>query len=156
MPKNKVVVDANILISILLGSRSNLAALIGLLYQLYAPEKIIYHVLKYEKLICEKRSCTKQQFNENLNSLLKIINIIKINNYEKFIHSASDALGARDASDIDYLACALAIKADFIWSRDKDFTSQMLVPVKNTGQVIKRLKIFKYLDHLISSKMRER
>ena len=41
-----------------------------------------------------------------------------------------------DPDDILILACALAIKADFIWSDDKHFLLQKLIPVKTTEEMM--------------------
>lgn len=44
------------------------------------------------------------------------------------LNEARRALGAVDMDDVPYLACALAVKADAIWSHDLHFDKQTLVP----------------------------
>lgn len=44
------------------------------------------------------------------------------------VRRARAATGAIDAKDVAYLACALAVGADAIWSHGRDFDRQTLVP----------------------------
>lgn len=48
----------------------------------------------------------------------------------------SKTVMTRDVQDADYLACALAIHADFIWTNDKDFLTQQIILTKTTQQFI--------------------
>ncbi len=154
MPKN-IVIDANILISTLLGSKINLKVL-HFMYGIYAPYKLVEEVMNNKKLVCEKGKCNSQDFDDRLSALLKCVKIIEYMEYERCMTKATEALGPQHPADIHYLACALHVKAAFIWTHDKDFSRQLLVPAKTTKQILIRMKTFKYLDHLISSKMRER
>ena len=153
---NIVVIDANVVISALLGSKAVLSLIPASTHSLYAPDKIIEEVAKYEHVVCEKTESTKQKFEKDMNDVLEFVTLLPYADYAQWMPKAHAAIGWRHPPDVHYLACALTINADFIWTNDKDFTSQKLVPVKTTKRVITRTKILKYLNHLISSKMRER
>ncbi len=153
---NIVIIDANVVISALLGSKAALSTIPSSTHSLYAPDRMIEEIRKHEHDICEKTKSTKQKFEHDVTDVLEFVTLVSHANYTKWMPKANTAIEWRDPSDAHYIACALAINADFIWTNDKDFTSQNLVPVKTTKRVITRTKILKYLNHLISSKMRER
>ena len=156
MVKNDVVIDANILISTLIGSRSTIALITSPEYHFYAPRRIVDEILKNREVICNKAFKTHVECEMEMWALLRFVNLLEYSDYSKYVSEASNAIASRDVSDVDFLACALAIKAEFIWTEDKDFTAQKLVSVKSTAQFMMKMRIFKYLNHLISSKMRER
>jgi len=56
--------------------------------------------------------------------------------YEAHFPAAYKAMAARDPTDADYVACALAVNADAIWTQDKDFSAQGFVPCKATAGLI--------------------
>lgn len=156
MAKNDVVVDANILISALLGSRRTIALITSPEYHFYAPRRIVDELLKNKDVICSKAFKTPVEFEIEMWALLRFVSLLEYSDYSEFVLEARNAIAYRDVSDVDFLACALAIKAEFIWTEDKDFTAQKLIPVKSTAQFMMKMRIFKYLNYLISSKMRER
>jgi predicted nucleic acid-binding protein len=136
----RIVLDANIVIMALLGSRATITIITSQNHSLYVPTKIIDEINKHKILVCRKIDITKEEFKINLNSLFKFITLIQYVEYEPWIKKSKIALNERDNSDIDYLACALSINADFIWTLDKDFTEQKLIPIKSTAQFIEEQK----------------
>lgn len=128
----RIILDANIIISALLGSRGKLTIITSQNHEFYCPSTIIDEIKKYKRDICEKLVSNPKEFEDNLNALLFFIKIIKYAEYETFISRARESIKERDIKDADYIACSLAIGADFIWTEDKDFSSQTIVSVKNT------------------------
>lgn len=131
----KIVLDANIIIAALLGSRGKIIILTSQNHDFYAPKTIIDEIKKYKYEICEKINYSVEEFNINYESLLTFIKIVEYNKYEEYINKAKEII-KRDTKDADYIACAIKIGADFIWSDDKDFIEQNLILVKNTDQFI--------------------
>ena len=137
----KIVLDANIIIACLLGSRGKLTIITSQNHKLYAPKTIINEIRKYKAKICSKAEYESENFDRNLEALLFFINIVEAEEYNKYLGKAEEAIKERDIKDTDikdtdYIACALAVNADFIWSDDKDFSSQNLVAIKNTEEFI--------------------
>lgn len=131
-----IVVDANIIIAALLGSRGKLTILTSQNHTFYAPKKIIDEIRKYKTDICEKSGQTPEEFEQNFNALLTFITPITDIRYEFNMSKAREAISGRDVKDADYIACALAINAGFIWTDDKDFRAQNIVPIKSTADFI--------------------
>ena len=136
----RIVLDANILIAALLGSRGKLIILTSQNHEFFVPMKIIEEVRKYERLISQKAGYTSTEFKENLNALLYFIKPVEYAEYEKHIREAEKVMKDRDVKDADYIACALIMGADFIWTDDKDFTVQGLVVAKTTDEFIEEGK----------------
>ncbi|HLC84917.1 MAG TPA: PIN domain-containing protein [Candidatus Nanoarchaeia archaeon] len=130
-----IVVDANI-ISALLGSRGKLTILTSQNHIFYAPKTIVKEIRKYKSEICEKSGQSPAEFDVNFDAVLAFITEIDPIEYEPHVKDAYNAIGRRDSKDTDYLACALAVHAAFIWTEDKDFSSQNLVAVKSTDSFI--------------------
>jgi predicted nucleic acid-binding protein len=131
-----VVVDANIIIMALMGSRATLVILTSQNHSFYTPSLVIKEIRKYKHLICAKAGHTFEEFEINLEALLQFLIVLEYIEYEEYTNKAEVAMGQRDIKDSDYLACALAVNADFIWTNDKDFATQNLVPHKTTKQLI--------------------
>lgn len=131
----KIVLDANILIAALLGSRATITILTSQHYLFYVPKKILEEIKKHKLFICEYSKQSPEEFETNLHALLVFITVLEPIKYEHFMQESKVAM-TRDVQDADYLACALAIHADFIWTNDKDFSTQQIVRTKTTQQFI--------------------
>jgi predicted nucleic acid-binding protein len=135
----RIVVDANIIIGGLLGSRGKLAIITSQNHKIYAPEIIIKEIIKYKDKISEKMEWSDEEFDFYFDALLIFIKSIEKEEYIKYLEKAKNAI-IRDVKDSDYIACALHLKADFIWTEDKDFSEQSLVKVKTTNEFIDQRK----------------
>ncbi len=131
-----VVVDANIIIAALLGSRGVIALITSQNYHYYSPKKIIDELKRKKKFIIQRIGQAEEEFDINLNAILVFIKIVDSIEYRDFLDDAIRMIGDRDSNDIDFLACALYVNAGFIWTEDKDFIEQKLIPIKNTDKFI--------------------
>lgn len=132
----KIVLDANILIAALMGSRGTLNIITAQNHIFYAPSKIVDEIQKHKAVIFEKINISEKEFDENFKALLVFVKVIEYFNYYVHIDTAREALSQRDINDVDYLACALLVGADFIWTNDSDFSKQNLVPTRTTQEFI--------------------
>ena len=138
----RIVLDANIIISGLMGSRGTIAILTSQNHSFYAPKKIIEEIRKYKKEICEFSNQNSEEFEINYDALFAFINVLDLVEYEPFMDKAKEIIGKRDIKDADYIACGLTVNADFIWSNDKDFQKvQDIILVKTTDQFIEEGKL---------------
>ncbi len=138
--KKKIVVDANIIIAALFGSRATIIILTGQNYSFYAPKFIINEIKKHKNEICQKAKKSLFDFDRELQALLIFIIFLDKTQYNPFFNEAEILMNNRDSGDVVYIASALAVHADFIWTNDKDFTAQFLIPIKNTEQFIEENK----------------
>lgn len=131
-----IVVDANVIIAALMGSRATLTIITSQNYNFYAPSRIVQEVGKYKNFICEKSFQESEDFDINLRALLFFIKEVDYWGYIMFMETAKKAIEERDMKDMDYIACALAVNASFIWTNDKDFTDRAIIPTKTTKRFI--------------------
>ena len=131
-----IVLDANIVIAALMGSRGTLTILTSRNHHFYAPSRILAEIWKYKKDICEKSCRTSEEFDDNFAALLVFVDVLNYIEYEQFMEEARIAISARDWKDADYIACAIAVSANFIWTNDKDFSSQNIVLARTTQEFI--------------------
>lgn len=136
----KIVLDANIIIAALLGSRGKITIITSQNHMFYAPLKIVDEIKKHKSTLCDRASFSSEEFDLHFEALLYFIEVLEYLRYEKYMKSALDVIEHRDSKDADYIACALSVNADFIWSDDKDFTDQEVVKIKTTNTFIEEGK----------------
>ncbi|MEK6868098.1 MAG: putative toxin-antitoxin system toxin component, PIN family [Nanoarchaeota archaeon] len=134
--KTRIVVDANIIIAALFGSRATLAILTSQNYSFYAPEYVISEIKRHKEEICKEAGKLSDDFDNEINALLKFINIVDESDYIMFMEKAEEVMRKRDIKDAKYIATALRVRADFIWTNDKDFREQRIIKIKNTDEFI--------------------
>ena len=130
----KIVVDANIMIAALLGSQQTIRILARDEHEFCAPAIIIDEIKKYKIEISAKSGMSSSEFDSTLDALLVLVHKMDYEEYQDHVVYAARKLAKRDVKDADYLACAMVSHADFIWTNDKDFTAQRIVPTKTTRQ----------------------
>ena len=129
-----LVVDANIVISALLGSRRVARVFARSDLTLLAPRILWEEVAKHRTLVCARAQITMTEFDTALLKLTFLITAVGVSSYSSLLTRARSALG-RAMVDEHYLACALAIKADALWTHDSDFRSQQLIKVISTQEL---------------------
>ncbi|MCH8317771.1 MAG: hypothetical protein IIA88_04640 [Bacteroidetes bacterium] len=134
--KLSIVIDANPLLSALLGGRSR-SILLSDKFRFVTTEYTTWEVKKYIPMVAEK-------------SEVKEIDILKA--FEKFpilsiqskyyndkLHQAQKLIGSRDPKDVDILA--LSLKLDYpIWTEDKDFEKIEEITLFKTVQLLEKIK----------------
>ena len=110
-------------------------------------------IKRHKNFICKFIKQDHGEFDINFSSILEFVNLIKLKEYEPHLSKALKLVKNRDSSDADFLACASYIKADFIWSNDKDLKGQNLFPTRTTGNLLileNRLLLTRFLPILLN------
>lgn len=123
----KLVVDANVLISaaIVDGETREILQL-GNATFLATPE-LEQEVQSYSSLIAEKSSLREQDVQELIALLFEAIGTVPYGIPDSAMQKARKSIGDEDPDDIPYLATAIAVNADGIWSDDSVFDNQSYV-----------------------------
>ena len=111
------VVDANILISALLGGKSRFI-LFDIKFEFIVNEFTLREVEKYIPFISKKSGVSEKEIRKGI-SLLPL-KIVSKNYYKDYLKQAEILIGKIDRDDIEILALYLKEKT-FLWSEDKDF-----------------------------------
>ncbi|MBS3163611.1 hypothetical protein J4427_02885 [Candidatus Woesearchaeota archaeon] len=133
-----LVIDANILFSILIKYENNEDLLFQEDLHIFAPEFLFEEFEKYKSLILEKTEREEKDFDKFLGILKKKIKIIPNEEIELIIEEAKSI--CPDEKDIDYFALALKLKCG-IWSNDKELKEQNKIKVYSTNDLIQSFKI---------------
>ena len=113
----RIVVDANILISALLGGKPRFI-LFDPKFEFIVNEFTLREVEKYIPFISKKSGVSEKEIRKGI-SLLPL-KIVSKNYYKDYLKQAEKLIGKIDKNDIDILALYLKEKT-FLWSEDKDF-----------------------------------
>lgn len=131
----KIVVDANVVISaaIVEGKTREILQLGDATF--LAPPELEQEVRSYSSLIAEKSNLREQDVKELLDLLFESIGTIPYEIPNAAMQKARNAIGDEDPDDVPYLATAIAVNADLIWSDDSVFGNQPYVPWANTNMI---------------------
>jgi len=134
----KLVVDANIFISALIGGKAA-ELLFNSNFHLLTTERTTWEVKKYIPQLAEYTEDTSAH-------LLFLFELIPVracqsNEYEKSLSTARSIIGARDPCDVDILALTLETRVP-LWSNDADFEKIDEITLFKTEDVIELVKLF--------------
>ena len=137
----KLIIDTNVLISSLLKDSTTRELLLNESFEFYLPEIVMSEVKKYLPYIIQKSGKTEEEIKKLLNILLENLNLVPIDEYEENMDEALEIMSKIDEKDTQFIALALSIKNDGIWSNDKHFYEQKRIKAYKTIDVINLLEI---------------
>lgn len=123
-----LVVDTNRVISALLREGETRRALLGTGATLFAPQFLQEEIVNNLPELARRVGIGADTLARALAPLLKRVLWVTADEYAVQLPKAVQALARVDPDDVPFLACALAVGADAIWSFDTDFDEQRLVP----------------------------
>src|SRR3989344_5548593 len=132
-----LIIDANVLFSTLIKNSITAKIVFEEEVGLYTPEFIIDEFLKYQDVILEKTSRTKDEFIQTMYLLKDIIAVVPKEEYTEYMAKAEEI--SPDKKDTMYFALALKLKCG-IWSNDKKLKKQNKIKVLNTKEIIDLFK----------------
>jgi len=115
--KISIVVDANIIISALLGGKPRFI-LFDRRFAFITNEFTLQEVKNYIPLISRKSDVNQTEIEKEI--LLLPLKVVSRNYYHKYLKQAADLIGKIDQNDIEILSLYLK-EGTFLWSEDKDF-----------------------------------
>lgn len=130
-----LVVDANVLFSILIKSGKTEELMLETDLHLFCPEFIFDEFEKYKDEILEKTKRTKKEYDDVFDVIKVKIKTIPNEETEKYMDEARRI--CPDKKDVDYFALALKMKCA-VWSNDKPIKNkQNEVRIYNTEELVK-------------------
>ncbi len=135
----KLVIDSGRVIAALIKDSTCRKIILSDKFILCTPVFSINEIIKYSKYICGKAKINKAEFYNLLFKLFDHLNFIEDSLLMKSLKEANDIIGKIDKKDMAFIACALCIKCDGIWSDDKHFGKQDKIKIWKTKDIIKLL-----------------
>lgn len=132
----KLVVDTNIIFKALIKMSRARAILLNPNHQFYLPEYALEEVERHLSLIRDKSGLSEEEVKLALSILLTNIQVVPAEDILGKWDEAERIIGKIDTGDIPFIALALIIKCDGIWSDDKDLKRQEKVKVWSTSEMI--------------------
>lgn len=123
----RLVVDANQLYSALLRDGRTRHQMMTTPATLFAPLFLRTEIERRKPGIVQRSGGTQQEIDQVLSVLYRRIAWVSDETIRPHLPKAKKLLGTVDPKDVPYLACAFAVDADAIWSRDEDFDEQDVV-----------------------------
>jgi len=122
MKKIKLVLDTNIVISSLINKNSVIRdILLSDKILFYMPEFAVREIEKHKNIITEKSGLNEIEFFFTLNYLLRRVNVVKKDVFKKELGKAKQIMKDIDIHDSEFLALALALDCDGVFSNDRAF-----------------------------------
>jgi predicted nucleic acid-binding protein len=133
----RLVADANVLLSALIGGRARVALTHPSVQEVYAAAATLDEVHEYVSVLARKKRLA-------LDVLLLApatlpVVVVERADYERNVAEAARRLGRRDPDDVDVLALALHLGVP-VWSNDDDFR-EAGVEWLTTARLLKRLGV---------------
>ena len=121
MPSKTLVVDANILVRAVLGTRvREVIETYAGSASFFVPETAYSEAEEHSARLVVKRGGDPEKALALLRSLGRLVDLIGVETYGAFETEARERLGPRDPEDWPILASALALRCP-IWTEDTDF-----------------------------------
>ncbi len=136
----KLIIDTNILISSLLKDSTTREILLNESLNFYLPELVLSETNKYLPYIIQKSELNEKEIKKLLNTLLENLILVPIDEYEKKMDEGMKIIGKIDEKDTQFIALALSIENDGIWSNDKHFEKQEKIRVFKTMDILNLLE----------------
>jgi predicted nucleic acid-binding protein len=132
-----LLVDTNIIISSLIRDSIIRRIIIDDNLRLFVPEYTLDEIRKHKNEVCKKADISEFDFDILLSLIFSNITVVPSSEYHDHMTKAKKIIGKYDVTDVPFVACCLALKADGIWTEDKDFKKQKTVNVFTTKDILR-------------------
>jgi len=133
----KLIIDSNAIMSALIKDSKSREIVLESGFEFYHPEISLRNIIKHEDEIIKKADVSKKQFKEIYNVLLEKILLIKTENFLANLEEAKLIMGHIEIEDVPFIALALSIPNDGIWTDDEHFQKQNRIKIYTTSDIIK-------------------
>ena len=134
MPSSQpVVVDANILISLLIAKGSKQELFFSEHVTPHSPELVLFEIGKYWKRISEGSGVPEDELKLAFSGIRKQLITLPLSEIKPWLREAERI--SPDKDDTEYFALALKLNCP-IWSEDKLLKKQSIVKVLNTPELL--------------------
>ena len=132
----KLVLDTNILLKALIRNSKVRAVLLSPNHQLFVPEHAVEETRRHFGLIMKKTGLSEDEVELVLGILLTNLHVIPSKDIMANWKGAEEIMVDIDRSDTPFVAAALSLPCDGIWSDDLHLKRQKKVKVWNTKEVL--------------------
>ncbi len=136
----RLVVDANVLVAAFLRDSTVRRILSLSLIEFLAPEFLFEEVEAHLQELRRRAGLSKSAATELLKALTRNLGVVSEASVRAAWSEAVGVMASIDPRDTAYVAAALAVPCDGIWSDDAHLKAQRLVPTWTTAELIAALR----------------
>ena len=104
-------------------------------HELHVPEYVFEEIEVHREELCSRADLTLDAFREVLGILRSHLAEHKVSDYGQQLDPALQLLKDRDVKDAPYVALALSLRADGLWTQDRGLDSMEGVRVVRTADL---------------------
>lgn len=138
----RLILDTNVLISASIKDSLTRSILISPYFEFYMPEYGLSEVERYQDLLEQKSGLSKEKLDILMDNLVENIQVIPVEDFVEHLPVARKVLRDIDIDDAPFLALALFIPNEGLWSEDKKLQKQKKVKVWKTIELKTKLEEF--------------
>ena len=105
-------------------------------FEFYTPDFLLSEIKNHKDLIMKKGDLSERKFNTIYELLIDRINVLPKSNIMKHLTEAREIIGDIDRDDITFIALALSIPNNGIWTEDKHFKKQNIIKIWSTKEIL--------------------
>jgi len=132
----KLIIDTNIIFSGLIKKSITREILLNPEFDFYIPEFYNIEFKKYKSYFFEKFEGKEKELERLIEIIHEKIIIVMEEEYHDKMEEADTIIDKLDPKDIPFIALALSIENDGIWTRDKHFKEQNVIKIFSTEDII--------------------
>ncbi len=132
-----LIVDTNEIISALIRDSSSRRILLSPRFFFYTPDFTLNEIQRHVPLIGRKTSLSQEDVFLLLDTLMERIQVIEFDSYRQEYTEADRIIGGIDPDDVPFIALALSISNDGVWSSDRHFLKQDMIRIWETKALLK-------------------
>ena|SRR3989338_5686200 len=136
--KLKLIIDASVIFSLLLGSKRVRKILDSDAVELLAPEYLFDEIDEHKDRIKKLSKLSSKNIEELIELLKSKVKTVPKEEFDMFLTKSNELMS--DKEDTEYLALSLSKQSTPIWSEDSHFKKQLIVDIFTTSELTKRLK----------------
>lgn len=137
----RLVVDANVIFSSLIKDSITRKLILFEDFRLFTPEYFYIELEKHIDLIQEKSKLNNNTIEMLIDVIMSNIDVVPLDEYVKYVPEAYKIMKDIDEYDTAFLALAMSLKADGIWSNDPDLSKQSKIKTYTTKELIEKFDL---------------
>ncbi|MBI5253643.1 MAG: PIN domain-containing protein [Euryarchaeota archaeon] len=133
-----LIVDANVIIAAMVRDSAVRRLMLTLPFKFYCPDFAFEEINKHLSLISRKNSLSIEENKRFLKTLSKYMKTVEYELYRRKLPEAEEIIGGIDEGDVPYIALALSLNNDGIWTEDRHFSRQNKIKIWSTEDLLNR------------------
>ena len=142
----RIIVDSNRIIAGLIRNSATRKILLYPEFNFYTPDHLLVEVDKYKPMIMRKGKLSESAFEILFGMIKERIDVIPEEEIQTHLKKAREIMAHIDPDDVPFIALALCIKPDGIWTEDRDFFEQNEIQIYKTGDMLKFMDYHMKID----------